>query len=145
MFYLLYASFGCATLGALSGLYYRELSKACGIFDRSATQLPLVHLPFLVLGSIALLAVIALEKLFRLTEAAPKVSEWFYWLWTSRVLLTGAMMGAKGTMAMRGLDVSSPALSGIAGLGHMILTAGLVLMFVLVRKGRVSSDPAPAH
>src|SRR5699024_12661067 len=39
----IYTSFVFAFLGVASGLYYRELTKAYDLFDRSATQLPLVH------------------------------------------------------------------------------------------------------
>ena len=132
---LFYTSFVFAFLGAASGLYYRELTKAYDLFDRSATQLPLVHTHFLVLGFIALLIVLALERLLHLTSAAPRLAGWFYWVWTSGVGLTGGMMLVKGTIAVGGADASSPALAGVAGLGHMLLTAGLVLLFFLLRAG----------
>ena len=146
MLRLFYTSFTFAFLGAASGLYYRELTKAYDLFDRSATQLPLVHTHFLVLGFIALLSVLALEKLFRLSEIAPRLSGWFYWIWTSGVALTGGMMLVKGTIAVRGADASSPALAGVAGLGHMLLTAGLVLLFFLLRAGiaRAAAGEQPA-
>jgi len=132
---LFYTSFVFAFLGVASGLYYRELTKAYDLFDRSATQLPLVHTHFLVLGFIALLIVLALERLLHLTSAAPRLAGWFYWIWTSGVALTGGMMLVKGTIAVGGADASSPALAGLAGLGHMLLTAGLVLLFFLLRAG----------
>lgn len=132
---LLYTSFTFAILGVLSGLYYREFSKAYEMFDRSATQLPLVHTHFLVLGFIVLLIVFTLEKVFRLSHIAPKLSGWFYWIWTVGVVVSGGMMVVKGTMAIQGLDDSSPALAGIAGLGHILLTVGLILLFLLIRKG----------
>ena len=146
MFRLFYTSFVFAFLGAASGLYYRELTKAYDLFDRSATQLPLVHTHFLVLGFIALLIVLALEKLLHLTRVAPRLAGWFYWIWTRGVALTGAMMLVKGTIAVRGADASSPALAGVAGLGHMLLTAGLVLLFFLLRAGiaRSAASEQPA-
>lgn len=141
MLRLLYTSFTFAVLGVLSGLYYRELSKAHDMFDRAATQLPLVHTHFLVLGFIVLLLVLALERLFHLSDTAPRLNTWFYWLWIVGVAITGGMMLVKGTMAMRGLDVSSPAISGIAGLGHMLLTAGVIVLFFLIRKGVTTATP----
>ena len=42
---------------------------------------------------------------------------------------------------MRGLDVSSPAISGIAGFGHMLLTAGVIVLFFLIRKGVTAATP----
>lgn len=143
MLRLLYTSFTFAILGVISGVYYREFTKAHDLFDRSATQLPLVHAHFLVLGFVTLLAIMALERLLRMSDVAPRLNTWFYWLWTTGVSITGAMMIVKGTMAVRGLDVSSPALSGIAGLGHTILTAGVIVLFVLIRRS-VLADGARA-
>lgn len=137
---LLSTSFVFAFIGVFSGLYYREFTKAFEMFDRSATQLPLVHTHFLVLGFIVLLIVSAFEQLFDLRHHAPKLFGWFYWLWTIGVVITGGMMLVKGTIAIQGLDDSSPALAGIAGLGHMTLTAGLIVLFLLLRKGLTANS-----
>lgn len=141
MLRLLYTSFTFAIVGVFSGLFYRELTKAHDVTDRSATQLPLVHTHFLVLGFMVLLIVIVLERAFRLSEAAPKLNTWFYWVWTIGVLVTGGMMLVKGTMTVLGADASSPALAGVAGLGHLLLTAGIVLLFLALRKGVVAGAP----
>lgn len=141
MLRLLYTSFTFAIVGVFSGLFYRELTKAHDVTDRSATQLPLVHTHFLVLGFMVLLIVMVLERAFHLSEAAPKLNAWFYWIWTIGVLVTGGMMLVKGTMTVLGADASSPALAGIAGLGHMLLTAGIVLLFLALRQGVVAGAP----
>lgn len=141
MLRLLYTSFTFAIVGVFSGLFYRELTKAHDVTDRSATQLPLVHTHFLVLGFMVLLIVIVLERAFHLSEAAPNLNTWFYWTWTIGVLVTGGMMLVKGTMTVLGADASSPALAGVAGLGHLLLTAGIVLLFLALRKGVVAGAP----
>lgn len=138
MLRLLYTSFTFAIVGVLSGLFYRELTKAHDFTDRSATQLPLVHTHFLVLGFLVLLIVMVLEKVFNVSTAAPRLATWFYWIWTVGVLVTGGMMLVKGTMTVLGADASSPALAGIAGMGHMLLTAGIVLLFLALRKAVAS-------
>lgn len=142
MLRLLYTSFTFAIVGVFSGLFYRELTKAHDFTDRSATQLPLVHTHFLVLGFMVLLIVMVLERVFHLSEAAPKLNTWFYWTWTIGVLVTGGMMLVKGTLTVLGADASSPALSGIAGLGHILLTAGIVLLFLALRQAVVVGAPA---
>lgn len=142
MLRLLYTSFTFAIVGVFSGLFYRELTKAHDITDRSATQLPLVHTHFLVLGFMVLLIVMVLERVFHLSGSAPKLSAWFYWIWTIGVTVTGGMMLVKGSMAVLGADASSPAVAGIAGLGHMLLTAGIVLLFLAIRKAVLASAPA---
>ena len=143
MLRLLYTSFTFAIVGVFSGLFYRELTKANDFTDRSATQLPLVHTHFLVLGFIVLLIVMVLERVLHVSAAAPKLFTWFFWIWTVGVAITGGMMLVKGTLAVKGSDVSSPALSGIAGLGHMLLTAGVVLLFLALRKAVLSAQQAP--
>lgn len=140
---LLYTSFTFGIIGVFSGVYYREFSKAFEMFDRSATQLPLVHTHFLVLGFIVLLILAAFEQLFSLSHNVPKLFGWFYWLWTLGVVITGGMMLVKGTLAIQGLDDSSPALAGIAGLGHVILTAGLIVLLFLLRKGISTGSNTP--
>lgn len=145
MLRLLYTSFAFAIIGVLSGFYYRELTKANDFTDRSATQLPLVHTHFLVLGFLVLLVVMVLERVLRLSGAAPRLFGWFFWIWTAGVAVTGGMMAVKGTLVVQGADASSPALSGIAGLGHILLTAGFVLLFLALRRAVVASGTTVKH
>lgn len=143
MLRLLYTSFTFAIIGVLSGLFYRELTKANDFTDRSATQLPLVHTHFLVLGFMLLLIVMVLEHVLRVSVAAPKLFSWFFWIWTIGVAITGGMMLVKGTMTVQGSDVSSPALSGIAGMGHVLLTVGIVLLLLALRKAVIAAKVQP--
>ncbi|GAA4381585.1 DUF2871 domain-containing protein [Paeniglutamicibacter cryotolerans] len=140
MLRLFYTSFSFGIVGILSGLYYRELTKAHHFTDRSASQLGLVHSHFLVLGFVILLLVLALEKLFSLSGVAPKLFNWFFWTWTIGVAITGGMMAVKGSLVVVGADAGSAALSGIAGLGHICLTAGFVLLFLAVRRALVAGN-----
>ncbi|MEE1622109.1 DUF2871 domain-containing protein [Zafaria sp. J156] len=134
MLRLLKTSFAFAFAGVASGLYYRELTKLNDFTDRAGSQLGLVHTHFLVLGFLVLLIVLALEKVFALSAAAPRLGAWFYWTWTTGTALTGGMMLLKGSLVVLGADASSKAFAGIAGLGHMLLTAGLVLLFLQLRR-----------
>ena len=143
MMRLLYTAFAFGITGVLSGIYYRELTKAHDFYDRSASQLPLVHTHLLVLGFIFLLLVMALERIFGIATAAPRAFAWFYWFWTAGVAITGGMMLVMGTMVVLGDDVSSAALAGIAGLGHIALTVAVVLLFVALRAA-VKGDDAVA-
>ncbi|CAN7180096.1 DUF2871 domain-containing protein [Arthrobacter sp. LjRoot14] len=129
---LFHASFAYAIAGVLSGLYYREFTKAYGFTGES--QLGLVHTHWLVLGFVVLLMVLMLEKVFALSAAAPKLSAWFFRTWNAGVVVTGGMMLVKGSLVVAGADAGSKALAGIAGTGHILLTAGLVLLFLALRK-----------
>ncbi|WLQ08383.1 DUF2871 domain-containing protein [Arthrobacter oryzae] len=143
---LFHASFAYAVAGVLSGLYYRELTKLNGFAGES--QLGLVHTHWLVLGFIVLLLVLMLEKSFGMSAAAPRLSAWFFWIWNAGVVVTGGMMLVKGTLVVAGADAGSKALAGIAGTGHMLLTAGLVLLFLALRKALAAAPqkaaPLPA-
>lgn len=140
MMRLSYTAFAFGVTGVLSGLYYRELTKAHDFTDRSASQLPLVHTHLLVLGFIFLLMVLALEQVFALSQAAPRAFTWFYWLWTLGVAVTGGMMLIKGTLVVLGNDAGSAALAGIAGLGHTALAAGMIVLFIAVRAAVKSAE-----
>ena len=145
MMRILYTAFAFGITGVLSGLYYRELTKAHDFFDRSASQLPLVHTHLLVLGFVFLLIVLALEKIFTISAIAPRAFAWFYWTWTVGVAITGGMMLVMGTMTVLGADSSSAALAGISGLGHISLTVAVVMLFVSMRsavKNTVKSQAA---
>lgn len=125
---LVNAAFGYAILGLLSGLYYRELTKAHDFDGR--TQLATVHTHLLVLGVIFLLVVVALEKLF--TLSASPLYRWFTTTFHAGLILTVSMLTVHGTMQVLGKG-DSPAISGIAGIGHILLTVAFVLFFLALR------------
>ncbi|MFL4476255.1 DUF2871 family protein [Paeniglutamicibacter sp. MACA_103] len=133
MMRLMYTAFAFGITGVLSGLYYRELTKVNDFADRSASQLPLVHTHLLVLGFVFLLIVLALERIFAISAAAPRAFAWFYWLWTIGVAVTGGMMLVKGTLVVLGTDATSAAFAGVAGLGHMSLSGAVVVLFIALR------------
>lgn len=137
---LLNASFAYAIAGVLSGLYYREFTKVNGFTGES--QLGLVHTHWLVLGFIVLLLVLVLEKVFAVSAAAPRLFAWFFGIWNAGVVVTGGMMLVKGTLVVAGADAGSKALAGIAGTGHILLTAGLVLLFLALRKALRAAPPS---
>ena len=99
-------------LGLISGLYYRELTKAKDFTGDS--QLGVVHTHILALGMLFFLIVLALEKLFTLTDG--KLFTAFFWVYNA-----------------------GPALDGLSGLGHITITLGLIFFFINLGK-RVESE-----
>ncbi|GAA2007632.1 DUF2871 domain-containing protein [Catenulispora subtropica] len=129
--------------GVVSGLYYRELTKAEHFTGQ--TQLGVVHTHLLALGMMFFLIVLALEKLFSLTSSP--LFTWFFWVYNAGLVVTVGMMALHGTLTVLGHDAGG-AVAGIAGVGHILLTAGLVLLFVMIGKrlpqdARSCSNPAP--
>jgi len=132
---LFYAAFAYMFAGVASGLFYREFTKANDFPEGAFTQLGLVHTHLLTLGFIALLIVLVLEKVFALSRS-PKLFAWFFWLYNAGVILTAAMMVWHGSLTVLG-EPSTKMIAGIAGLGHILLTAALSVLFVTLRKAVV--------
>lgn len=124
---LFYASFAYMLAGVLSGLFYREFTKANDFPEGQFTQLGLAHTHLLTLGFIVLLIVLALEKLFALSRS--KLFSWFFWIYNAGLVLTAAMLIWHGSLTVLGQE-SSSMIAGIAGLGHILLTVAMVLLFL---------------
>lgn len=134
------AAFAYMLVGVASGLFYREFTKINDFPDDESTQLGLVHTHLLVLGFVVLLIVLLLEKAFVLSESP--LFGWFFWLYNAGLVLTSAMMLWHGSLTVLGQE-SSAMIAGIAGIGHILLSAGMVLLFLALRT-RVFASKAAA-
>lgn len=124
------AAFASMLVGVASGLFYREFTKFNDFPEGQATQLGLVHTHLLVLGFVVLLIVLLLEKAFALSES--RLFGWFFWTYNAGLVLTSAMMVWHGCLTVLGLE-SSKMIAGIAGMGHILLSAGMVMLFLMLR------------
>lgn len=140
---LLNASFIYMLAGVASGLFYREFTKLNDFPEGQFTQLGLAHTHLLTLGFIVLLIVLALEKVFGISSS-PKLFAWFFWLYNAGVVLTSAMLIWHGILTVLGQE-SSKMISGIAGLGHMLITAGMIVFFVALRRAVLRSKTPTAE
>lgn len=133
-------------IGVLSGLFYREFTKANDFPEGQFTQLGLVHTHLLTLGFIVLLIVLALEKVFAISQNRQLFS-WFFWLYNAGVILTAAMMVWHGMLTVLG-EESTSMIAGIAGLGHIFLSVAMVIFFIALGRAlprttmNHSTDPA---
>lgn len=134
---LFYASFTYMFAGVLSGLFYREFTKLNNFPEGAPTQLGLAHTHLLTLGFIVLLIVLALDKLFHLSGS--KMFTWFFWIYNAGVVLTSAMLIWHGILTVLG-ESSSAMIAGIAGMGHILLTVALVLLFLMMRKALARNE-----
>lgn len=131
-------------IGLVSGLGYRELTRSHDFVGR--TQLAVVHTHTLVLGMVFFLVLLALNELFAL-EADRRFRIGVH-VWNAGLALTSTMLAVKGSLQVLGNGAAdSKAISGISGLGHMTLTAALLLLFLAlgarVRAGQRTTDAAP--
>lgn len=129
--HLLVSAFVYGGLGVASGLFYREFTKINGFPEGTFTQLGLAHTHLLALGFFPFLILLALEKIFRIS-AAPKRFGWFLGLYHAGIILTSAMLILHGSLTVLG-EESSKMIAGIAGLGHISITAAIIVLFFALR------------
>ena len=125
----------------MSGLVYRELTKAVGFPEGAFTQLGLVHTHLFVLGFIPFLIFLALERLFTMSHARTSY-RWFLGLYHAGLIVTAGMLITHGTLTVLGIE-SNAMIAGIAGIGHILLTAAFVMLFFVLRAA-VKRAPASA-
>ena len=128
-------------LGLAAGLFYREFTKTQGFTAAGGfTQLSVVHTHVLTLGVMVMLIVLLLEKVFELTHSG--LFGWFFWSYNLGLVVTAASLTINGTMTVLGA-APSKVLEGISGSGHILLTAGLLLLFVVLGKRIGSHQQTP--
>ena len=120
-----------AVLAMVGGVFYREFTKFNGFTAK--TTLGVVHTHYFMLGMVFFLLLLLLEKNFSFT--GPK---------TGRILaayhvglnLTAVMFVVRGVNQVLGTALSSgmdAAISGMAGIGHILLGISLVLLLVQIK------------
>ena len=85
-----------------------------------------------------LLLVLMLERLFRLSRSA--LFGWFFWIYNAGLLLTVSMMVWHGSLTVMGRE-STAMIAGIAGMGHILVTVGMVLLFLCLGRA-ITRDEA---
>ncbi len=121
-----------AILAMVGGVFYREFTKFNGFTGK--TTLGVVHTHYFLLGMVFFLLLLLLEKSFSFTGAK-----------TGRILvayqvglnLTAVMFVVRGITQVLGTALSSgmdAAISGIAGIGHILLGISLVLLLMQIKR-----------
>ena len=124
-------SFFYSILGLLLGVFYRKFTKINGFSEH--TVLSGLHTHVLVLGAFFLLILLLLEKSFALTKN--KKFNIFFITYNTGLLLTVIMMAIRGCVEVLKLEISSAinsSISGIAGLGHIIMAIAYILFFLIL-------------
>lgn len=115
--------------GLFVGVFYREFTRA---FDFTGySQLRVLHTHSLALGMMMNLIILALAAVFHLHHH--KQFTLFFVLYNLGVAWTVAMMFWHGIVQVAG-GTWSEAQSGLAGIGHIIITVALALFFTILAK-----------
>lgn len=121
-----------AILAMAGGVFYREFTKFNGFTAK--TTLSVVHAHYFLLGMVFFLLLLLLEKNFFFT--GPKTGRVLV-LYHVGLNLTAVMLVVRGVVQVLGTPLStgmSAAISGMAGIGHILLGVSLVLLLVQIRR-----------
>ena len=123
-----------AILAMVGGVFYREYTKFSGF--SGDTALSVVHTHYFMLGMFTFLALLLLENAFAFLSGGHGGT----WLLLYHIGLNVTVGGlvARGLTQVWGTALSAgadAALSGVSGLGHILLGVGLLgLLFALRKK-----------
>ena len=134
---LYYSAVAWTAIGLAGGLFYREFTKMNDF--TGPTHLSLVHTHALALGTLFFLVALALEKAFDL-GAYRQRNPAYLWVMNAGLALTVVMFAVKGVLQVTGNAAADhAAVAGMHGLGHMIITAGLILFLIDLRRGMTTA------
>ena len=115
------------------GVFYREFTKLQGF--TGVTALGKVHTHLFLLGMLVCLMVALFAE--RLDLTGIRSVRIFQWTYHIGVPLTAVMLLVRGITQVLGLTLSkgaSAAISGIAGIGHILTGVGIILLLVSLKK-----------
>lgn len=121
-----------AILAMVGGVFYREFTKWNGFTGR--TQLAFLHTHYFLLGMVFFLILVILEKLFSFTQKRTKYALCTYQIGLHITCITMVVRGITqvlGTTVSKAFDAS---LSGIAGIGHILLGVSMVIVLLHIRR-----------
>ncbi len=126
-------SFIYAIAAMAGGVFYREFTKFNNF--TGVTALGKVHAHLFLLGMLVFLIVALFASHNDLMKF--KTFRAFFWTYNIGVPLTAGMLLVRGILQVLGLPVStgfSAAISGFAGIGHILVGVGIVLLLVTFKK-----------
>ena len=116
----------------VGGVFDREFTRFTGFTEKTA--LSVVHTHYFLLGMVFFMLLLLLEKNFAFTGTNTKRVLVVYHVGLN---LTAVMLLARGVIQALRVPLSpgmDAAISGIAGIGHILLGVSLVLLLVQVKR-----------
>lgn len=128
-------SLSYGVMGLVCGVYFREFTKIMGF--TGITTLSKAYPHFLILGTMLFLIVALFSD--RLDLEKDKTFALFMRIYNIGLPLTVLMMLIRGTLQVLGTPLSkglNASISGIAGIGHILLGVGFILLIVSLKKAK---------
>lgn len=132
-----------ALMAMAGGVFYREFTKYNHYTGR--TTLAFVHTHYFILGMLFFLLLLVLEKSFSLTDQKTRRILTAY---HAGLNLTVVMLLVRGILQVKEAAISKAidtAVSGLAGIGHIVLCVSLILLLLRIRKCIGLSDAGEAE
>ena len=126
---LINTAFGYAIASMAFGVFYREFTKWNGFTGK--TTLAVNHLHLFALGTVLFLL---FAKTTSLT--AQPMFRRFYGLYNVALPFMTVMFTVRGVVQVLGIPLSSgadAAISGIAGIGHILMGVSIVMLFLALK------------
>ena len=122
-----------AIAALIGGVFYREFTKINKY--TGVTALGKVHVHLFMLGTIVFLLVSLFEMQQKLQEN--KTFRAFMWVYNIGLPITVIMFAIRGITEVLNMNLSSSAsaaISGMAGIGHILTGTGIILLLVSLKK-----------
>ena len=122
------------------GVFFREFTKFNDF--TATTTLGKVHTHLFVLGMLVFLIIALFAAHFKNLREL-KTFRAFNVVYNIGVPLTAVMMTVRGVTQVLGLELTkgaNAAISGIAGIGHIIAAAGIILLLISLKKAAKSEE-----
>ncbi len=119
-------------LAMIGGVFYREFTKFHDFIGQ--TVLGVIHTHYFVLGMVFFLLLLMLEKNFSFTNKKTKRVLLIYHIGLN---LTAIMFVVRGVVQVLEIVLSfgmDAAISGMAGIGHILLSVSIVLLLLQVKR-----------
>ena len=131
---LINTSFIYLILALAAGVFYREFTKFNGFIGD--TTLSVLHTHLLILGMFFFLVYALFTKAYPQLSDSPKTKK-FYIGYNVSVFFFTVTLLVRGIVQVLNVELSpgaNAAISGIAGISHILLTISLVYFFTILKK-----------
>ena len=125
-------AFVYAILGLVGGVFFREFTKLYNFTGE--TTLGYLHLHYLVLGMLFFMIILLFEKNFTFSDKKTNKLFLIYHIGLNLMVL---FLLIRGIVQVTGFEASkalNAAISGCAGIGHILLGVSLILIINKIRK-----------
>lgn len=117
------------SLALIGGVFFREFTKFNNF--TGVTALGKVHVHFFTLGMFVFMLIALFSK--HLNFENKKTFKIFFIFYNIGLIISGAMLLTRGIMQVMEISLSkgiNSMISGIAGIGHVLLGIGIILLLV---------------